>query len=93
MSKTKQVKIPVDIRPTVKITKLTDDVFNGNHPNGIYEGHTVKGTEINPPKVGDRYEVVDFNSMSNRISTSIVKEIIDKNTIKTTYSTYRIEYL
>jgi hypothetical protein len=72
----------------VKITKLSDDHFKKigeNHPNNIYEGYVKVGFEIDPPEIGKRYWIDYF-------STSPVLEIIDKNTIKTTYSTYKIEY-
>lgn len=70
----------------VKITKLSDDFFEGNHPNHIYEGYTKIGLESNPPKVGEMYWVNEFH-------TSLVQEILDENTFKTLYSTYKIEYL
>jgi rhodanese-related sulfurtransferase len=77
------------LRPII-LTKLTDDVFNGNHPNGIHEGYVVKGHEILPPKIGERYIVV----CSRGFSTSIVTKVLDNNGIfKTTYSTYQIKYL
>lgn len=77
----------------VKITKLSDDTFNGKHPNGIYEGYTKIGIEQAPPTLGDRYYVSDPNRMFNSFSTSPVKEIIDENNFKTIYSTYKIEYI
>ena len=80
-------KIAVAIGKKVRITKLSDDEFNGQHPNGIYKGYTREGIELKPPTIGERYY------LSDRFSTSPVTKIIDKNTIKTTYSTYKIEYL
>lgn len=80
------VQIESNIGKKVRITKLSDDSFNGNHPNGIYEGYVQEGIELEPPTVGKRYYV-------NGFSTSIVEKIIDENTIKTLYSTYKIEYL
>lgn len=70
----------------VRITKLTDDEFNGQHPNGINVGYTKTGMELDSPQVGKRYYVDMF-------STSPVVRINDDGTIKTTYSTYKIEYL
>lgn len=74
----------------VRITKLSDDYFKNvgeEHPNGIYEGYVKKGIELKPPTVGERYYIgIGF-------STSPVTKIIDENTIKTTYSTYKIEYI
>lgn len=89
MSKIKQIKIPMNIRKRVKLVKLTDDFFKQvgeQHPNFIEEGYVEVGLEINPPKIGDRYCV-------NGFSTSPVVKINDDGTIKTTYSTYKLEYL
>ena len=72
----------------VRITKITDDVFNGNHPNGINEGFVKEGIELKPIKIGERYYV------GLNFSTSIVKKLPDENGIfKTNYSTYKLEYL
>ena len=86
MSKVKQDKIPVVVGKRVRLTKLSDDHFDGKHPNGIFEGYVKEGTEIVPPTVGEMYWLDNFH-------TSVVQKIIDKNTFKTTYSTYKIEYL
>lgn len=73
------------------IIKIKDDVFNGNHPNGIDEGHTMFFE--NKPKVvvGRRYLV---ENGKNYLLTSTVTEIIletEKETIfKTANSTYKI---
>lgn len=68
------------------LTKLSDDYFNGNHPNFINEGHIEKGIITSLPKVGERFY---FGRM---FSTSIVKEELNKEGIfKTTYSTYKLE--
>lgn len=80
----------------VKITKIKDDVFNNNHPNGINEGYEKIGFEFKPPKIGERYYVLRLNNKIDRnpFSTSIVMELPDKDGIfKTTFSTYKIEYL
>lgn len=69
----------------VKITKLSDDFFDGEHPNNINAGYTKIGGAKSKPVVGERFSVDSF-------STSPVTEIIDDNTFKSTYSTYKIEY-
>ncbi len=89
ISKYKDNKILVKFGKKVKLTKLSDDTFKRlglNHPNAIEEGFTKTGLELVPPTVGERYWVGNF-------STSPVVKIIDKNTFKSTYSTYQIEYL
>ncbi len=70
----------------VILTKLSDDRFNGSHPNGINEGYIKKGIEIEIPTIGDNYWV------GGNWRTSPVTEIIDENTFKTLNSTYKIEY-
>lgn len=73
----------------IKLTKLSDDEFEGNHPNGIYAGYTKTGYIKDLPKVGERFYIsgADF-------STSIVvKELNENNVFETLYSTYKIEYL
>lgn len=77
----------------VTLTKLSDDVFGGNHPNGIYEGYVVKGFEIEPPTVGERYEVRRSKMDAWPFSTSIVTSPLNESRIfKTIYSTYKVEY-
>ncbi len=79
-------KVPVK---RIKLIKLSDDHFNGNHPNGINEGFTTAGLLVYLPKVGERFYLAGTN-----FSTSIVIEELNKDNIfKTTYSTYKIEYL
>jgi hypothetical protein len=39
----------------VMLTKLSDDRFEGKHPNFIFEGHVEIGYMIVKPKVGDRF--------------------------------------
>lgn len=73
---------------TVRITKVSDDAFGGNHPNGINQGYTASGFELNgKPTIGYRYHVGD------KFSTSIVVAIISKTTFKTLYSTYKLKYM
>lgn len=71
----------------VKITKISDDFYEGNHPNGINEGFTKTGLTPNKPTIGERFFI------NGTFSTSPVTRYVDDNTFKTTYSTYKIEYL
>lgn len=74
-------------RKKVKLTKISDDRFEGNHPNGIYAGHIEKGFMIKEPEIGERFYVGFF-------STSPVTELPNEEGIfKTTYSTYKLEIL
>lgn len=74
----------------IKITKISDDKFNGNHPNYIDEGYTQFGFLVESPIVGERFKVRG-TTLTSGLLTSIVTEIIDENTFKTENSTYRIE--
>jgi hypothetical protein len=77
----------------LKLTKLSDDAFEGNHPNGINEGYVIEGFEIEPPTIGERYAVLRSKMDSWSFSTSMVTSPLDENGIfKTTYSTYKVEY-
>lgn len=77
----------------IKLTKLTDDVFEGNHPNGINEGYTKKGYMIEKPKVGYPFTVY-AGKLYPCFWTSTVKKKMNKEGIfKTTYSTYKIEII
>lgn len=69
---------------TARLIKLSDDAFGGKHPNGVNEGHCASGI-TEGPVVGERCYVGSF-------STSIVTKIINEDTFKSTYSTYRIIY-
>ena len=88
MSKLEQPKFNVEIKPGIKvlITKLNDDVFNGNHPNGIQEGFAKEGILCQAPEVGVSCRLDNFR-------TSVVTEIIDDTTFKTKNSMYKIEEL
>ncbi len=70
----------------IRLIKISDDVFEGKHPNGIYEGYSRVGSMIVPPTIGERFWL-------NAFSTSPVTKIISKFKFKTMYSTYKIEYL
>ena len=76
---------------TYTLIKQSDDVFEGNHPNGIYEGHSV--TSLNKPEVivGERY---GFAGYGRYLLTSTVQEIVSETEtetiFKTTNSTYKL---
>lgn len=74
----------------VKVVKLSDDKFNGLHPNYIDEGYTRFGELCHDIEVGKRLEM-SGKRLHDWFTTSIVTEIIDNNTFKTENSTYKIE--
>lgn len=73
------------------LTKISDDVFNGNHPNGIFEGYSQSGF-FSRVIVGEEFYVI---SGHDYLRTSEVKKIIsetDKEIIfKTLNSIYKLE--
>jgi hypothetical protein len=74
----------------VRVTKITDNVFNNDHPNGVNEGFSVEGFYINEPTVGERFVVVN-KGLHTLLSTSPVTEVLDNGLFKTENSTYKIE--
>jgi hypothetical protein len=77
----------------VKVTKITDDTFNGEHPNGINEGYSIIGFYEKEPTVGERF-LVKGKRMWDFLETSLVTEPLNEEGVfKTTYSTYKIEHL
>jgi hypothetical protein len=74
----------------VTITKVSDDKFEGEHPNNIDKGYTFVGYESKPLTIGERYML---SSMRRLFRTSIVTDIdVTNNTFKTENSTYKIKY-
>lgn len=90
MSKIEQSKIPVRLGRTVWIIKVSDDKFEGKHPNGINEHYTAKGVMVDPPTVGKPFYV---DRPSGYFRTSPVTEIINPITFRTLNSTYKLEYI
>jgi len=74
----------------VTLYKVSDDVFGGNHPNGIYANYVQRGTLVKDVTIGERCNVVGKH-YNDYLSTSKVTEIIDEITFKTENSTYTIE--
>ena len=74
----------------VRLVKLTDDKYNGKHPNGIYEGQERISYAQNELEVGTRFYIDDG---INWFMTSRVTEIVDDKTFKTENSTYSIEII
>lgn len=77
----------------IKLIKLSDDYFKGNHPNGIYEGYIKQGYMMNKPKIGELFWI--HHSKTNPIfhTSEVIKKLNKNNIFKTENSTYKIEYL
>ena len=75
----------------VKLQKISDDRFDGRHPNFIDVGHTVYGRVLEDLEVAKRFRLVDVKGDSNcYFYTSNVLKIIDENTFITLNSTYKV---
>ena len=76
----------------VKLIKLSDDVFNGDHPNCINESHVVYGNIVHGPEVGTSLFLTNVSGDSyGFFHTSYIKSISETdNTFKTKNSTYKI---
>ena len=71
------------------IEKVSDDIFDGIHPNGIDVGYIKQSPYIYPqqPKVGEKFQV-------GTLRTSFVMEgLNDKGEFKTLNSTYILHYV
>lgn len=73
----------------VKLYKLSDDVFEGFHPNLIDEGYTQVGILTEDVEIGKRCNV-QGRTFHDWLTTSTVTNIIDEETFKTKNSTYKI---
>lgn len=71
------------------LIKLSDDKFNGFHPNGIDKGYNSIGTFQDPPTVGDSFTIIN-NITGRYLVTSTVTEIISDTKFKTKNSTYEL---
>ena len=75
----------------VKLQKVSDNMFNGRHPNFIDRGHTVYGKVVEDLQVGLSFKLIDVKGDSHGyFYTSNVLEIIDENTFTTLNSTYKV---
>lgn len=76
--------------PMGKLTKVSDEKFGGDHPNGVNPGYTKEGIILQHPKVGNR-------AMVGSVMTSRVTEIVSEDNtevmFKTENSTYKLEIL
>jgi hypothetical protein len=67
-----------------KLTKISDDVFNGFHPNGIDKGYTKSGEILAMPKVGECFYIAGLRT------SRVTVEMDAKNIFKTRNSTYQL---
>jgi hypothetical protein len=78
----------------ITLTKVSDDVFEGNHPNGVFVGNQLSGYIKTKPVIGEQLYL--YPSLKGVLPpcawTSILVAIDTKsNLIKTENSTYKFE--
>lgn len=71
-----------------KITKTSDNMFNGRHPNDVNVGYStiLNHKELESPVVGERYHF-------GNLLTSTVKEVIHDNEEELLFKTRNSTYL
>ena len=69
-----------------KLTKLSDDVYEGKHPNGVYEGKTYYGNWLTDYNSLNQIKIDEFNETNiiiinfmKFLKTSTVTKIIEKS--------------
>ena len=78
----------------VKVVKLSDEVFEGRHPNFVNKGYTVYGEMAESLEVGKWLWLNKARGDAyGWFHTSVVTEIIDENTFRTRNSIYHIEII
>lgn len=78
----------------IKLTKLKDEVFDGTHPNGIYEGFTYKGRFLFDNSVF--YQSIILLDKDSHFHTSTVVEITEHDgydLVRTMNSIYKLEII
>lgn len=75
---------------TFRLEKLSDDHFNGQHPNGIFKGYVKQGRIWSLPTVDEVFCIGSF--MSSPV-LNVISESDTEIVFKTTYSTYKLTKL
>ena len=77
---------------TVRLTKLKDNKFNNEHPNGINEGYVKEGT-INVEKSNEHqcFLIVEGMRFWNTSQVSAIEEREGYDIATTLNSTYKVE--
>ena len=79
---------------TIKLTKLKDNKFNNNHPNGINEGYVKEGI-INVDKSNEHqcFLIIQGDRFWNTSHVAAVEEKEGYDIVTTLNSTYKVEIL
>lgn len=83
------------VNKQVTLIKLSDDAFEGKHPNDIYAGNTYTGTTSEEVKI-DQSVFINQNN-EKLFYTSTVKKIVNETdneiVFKTLNSTYKLSFV
>lgn len=77
----------------IRLEKISDDVFGGNHPNGINVGYKLQGYCLTEPRVGlpvFLYPIDKIELNPPPVAWISIVVSINGNTIKTANSTYSV---
>lgn len=75
-----------------RLTKLSDNKFEGKHPNHILQGMSWEGHINAKPIVGYRFHLGNhLDHPRNHLYTSVVTEILKDGKFKTLNSTYQLK--
>lgn len=74
----------------VKLTKLEDMVFSGNHKNNINTGYEREGRSYNNIEVNESFAIITDRGV---MMTSMVTKVNDDMTFNTMNSIYKVEVL
>lgn len=86
MKDAEKVEINIDEIRRMRVEKVSDDKFGGNHPNGINEGYSKEGMVM--------LFKVDYPLVMGELRTSPITEINEeKGIFKTRNSTYKFEWI
>lgn len=85
--KIEETKIDISNFKLGTIIKQSDDKFNGNHPNGIFEGYRQKGRFLNFPTINQYFYI---GSLRTSPVTEIISETDEEIIFKTLNSTYKL---
>ena len=76
----------METKEIYKLTKITDVVFNNNHPNNINEGYVKTGELWNGlPKIGMGFFI------GTLITSTVISELDENGIFKTKNSIYKLE--
>lgn len=75
-----------------RITKVIDDMFEGQHPNGIDVGYTKAGYLIKMPTIDETFKLYSENG-AMIFHTSTVVKVVNEYIFETLNSTYKLDLL